>query len=384
MPGPKPRLLVLTPDYPPKPGGIQLVAHRLVHHFTRVDPLVVTIEDRTVTADERGEVPIREVRAGRTHAASVLRLNVRAIAEGVKYRPAAILNLHIVTAPSMAAVRKVTGAPAVQYLHALEIGARPRLARFGTEHADRTIAVSRHTHALAARVGAPLERVEVIAPGVDVDVRAAPHSKYDRPTVVTVARLQEQYKGHDVMVRALPLVRARVPDVNWAIVGSGPYRHHLENVIASYGVGDCVTFLGGIGDAERDEVLNRSHVFAMPSRLASGGWGGEGFGIAYVEAGLWGLPVVGGNVGGALDAVVDGETGLLVDPTDHVALADALTALLLDPVRARSMGRAGRAHAQQFAWPIIASRVEDLLLELIGCRNGQPSSSSSRSFPRAP
>ena len=370
MPAPKPRLLVLTPDYPPRPGGIQLVAHRLVHHFTRVDPLVVTIQERTLTADERGNVPVREVRAQSTHAASVLRLNARAIAEGVKYRPAAILNLHIVTAPSMAAIRRVTGAPAVQYLHALEIGARPRLARFGTTHADRTIAVSRHTHALAARVGAPRERIEVISPGVDVDVPPPGQSKYDRPTVVTVARLQEHYKGHDVMVRALPLVRARVPDVQWVIVGDGPYRSHLEQLVESYGLRDSVVFRGGIGDDERNEVLARSHVFAMPSRLASGGWGGEGFGIAYVEAGLRGLPVVGGNVGGALDAVVDGETGLLVDPTDHVALADALTCLLVDRERAARMGEAGRRHARQFAWPTVAERVEGLLLELIERRNG--------------
>lgn len=370
MPRRKPRLLVLTPDYPPRPGGIQLVAHRLAHHFQRLDPLVVTIKDRAVTADDRGTVPVREVRALSTHAASVLRLNARAIAEGVKYRPAAILNLHIVTAPSMAAIRRVTGAPAVQYLHALEIGARPRLARFGTTQADRTIAVSRHTHALAARVGAPLERVEVISPGVDVDVPPPGQPKYERPTVVTVARLQEEYKGHDVMVRALPLVRAQVADVRWVIVGDGPYRGHLERLVASYGLRDSVDFRGGIGDDERDEVLARSHVFAMPSRLSSGGWGGEGFGIVYVEAGLRGLPVVGGNVGGAVDAVVHGETGLLVDPTDHVALADALTGLLVDPERAERMGEAGRRHARQFAWPTVAGRVEDLLLGLIDRRIG--------------
>jgi phosphatidylinositol alpha-1,6-mannosyltransferase len=292
-----------------------------------------------------------------------------AVTEGARHRPAAILNLHIVTAPAMAALRRLVGAPAVQYLHALEIGTRPRLARFATANADRTVAVSRHTHALAARVGAPLGSVEVISPGVDVDAAYEVRERYPRPTIVTVARLQEPYKGHDVILRALPLVRASVPEVEWIVVGDGPYRRHIESLVRSYGLGDCVRFCGGVGDRERDEVLERSHVFAMPSRLSPGGWGGEGFGIAYVEAGLRGLPVVAGNVGGTLDAVLDGETGLLVDPTDNVAVADALTTLLTDRERAERMGAAGRRYAEGFAWPTVARRVEDLLLQLIERRS---------------
>jgi glycosyltransferase involved in cell wall biosynthesis len=101
----------------------------------------------------------------------------------------------------------------------------------------------------------------------------------------------------------------------------------------------------------------------MPSRLPPDG-GGEGFGIVYLEAGLHALPVVAGNVAGALDAVVDGETGLLVDPTDHVAVADAISSLILDPELAERLGRAGERRAREHSWPVIARRVEDLLLEV--------------------
>ena len=99
----------------------------------------------------------------------------------------------------------------------------------------------------------------------------------------------------------------------------------------------------------------------MPSRLPAGGSGGEGFGIVYLEAGAHGLPVVAGNVGGALDAVADGETGLLVDPTDHVAVADAIADLLADPVRAAGLGRAGVEHARGFGWAATGAKVEALL-----------------------
>ena len=106
----------------------------------------------------------------------------------------------------------------------------------------------------------------------------------------------------------------------------------------------------------------------MPSRLPAGGFAGEGFGIVYLEADAHGCPVVAGAVGGALDAVADGESGLLVDPTDHVAVAAALTELLSEPRRRRQLGQAGARRAEAFAWPLIAAQVEDLVLELAGSR----------------
>jgi phosphatidylinositol alpha-1,6-mannosyltransferase len=98
----------------------------------------------------------------------------------------------------------------------------------------------------------------------------------------------------------------------------------------------------------------------MPSRLPARGLAGEGFGIVYLEANARGLPVVAGGVAGALDAVVDGETGLLVDAGDHFAVAEAVSSLLLDPDRARAIGEAGVQHARRFTWPEIAGRVEEL------------------------
>ncbi len=122
--------------------------------------------------------------------------------------------------------------------------------------------------------------------------------------------------------------------------------------------------MGAVSEGERDAALDRAHVFAMPSRLPPGGVGGEGFGIVYLEAAAHGLPCVAGNVGGATDAVVDGETGLLVDPEDHRAVAGALVDLLLDPPRAGALGDAAATRARLFAWPVVGRRLEDLIFEL--------------------
>lgn len=178
-----------------------------------------------------------------------------------------------------------------------------------------------------------------------------------------MARLAQPYKGHDVLLHSLALVRARVPDAHLDVVGDGPLRPELERIAAEAGVADAVTFHGSTSDGERDALLSNAAVFAMPSRV-DGFASGEGFGIAYIEAGAHGLPVVGGNVGGASDAVIAGETGLLIDPESPEAVANALCELLLDPSRARAMGQAGWEHARLLSWNRTASEVEAVLDEV--------------------
>lgn len=356
------RVLLITPDFPPAPGGIQLVAHRLVSHFEHVTVHVHTLDAAGARDwDAAQGLDVHRVRVGRDHRLDVLRLDAAAVATAWRFRPDVVVAMHIVAGPGAAVIRRALGVPVITYLYATEVLASPRLARFAARHSDRIVAISRYAAGLAAAVGADPERIRVIPPGVDW--REPPRTpRLDRPTVVTVARLEDRYKGHDVMVRAMPLVRSRVPDAQWIIAGDGPLRRPIERLAAAHGAGDVIRLRGPITDEDRDELLSRAHVFAMPSRVPAGG-AGEGFGIVYLEAGVQGLPVVAGGVGGALDAVVDGTTGLLVDPTDHVQVAEAISGLLLDRPAAARMGAAGSDHARAFTWQAIASRVEDLLAQ---------------------
>jgi phosphatidylinositol alpha-1,6-mannosyltransferase len=155
-----------------------------------------------------------------------------------------------------------------------------------------------------------------------------------------------------------------VPDVRWVVIGEGSLRPALEELARGVGLGgESVRFLGAVSNEERERWLRRAAVLAMPSRVPAGGYAGEGFGISFLEAGAYGKPVLAGNVGGALDAVLDGVTGLLVDPTDPVAVAGGLVRLLTDRELAERLGGAGAKRSREFAWPRIAERVEALLLE---------------------
>lgn len=357
-----PRLLILTPDFPPARGGIQVLVHRLVEGLAGFEVRVVTLDSPGAAGfDAQAGIRVRRVRPAQgSGPARNLALNAAALSEALSFRPQITLSAHIVVSPAAAGLACSLGSRTVQYFYAKEIGARPRLAAFAAQRADAAIAISAYTASLIEQAGAAPAHLELIPPGVDLPAETAP-LPCERPTFITIARLEDRYKGHDVILRSLPLIRAKVPDVQWVVIGEGPLRPGLQQLAAALGVSDSVAFLGAVDDRERNLWLRRATALAMPSRLPAGGFAGEGFGIVYLEAGAYGKPVLAGNVAGALDAVVDGRTGLLVDPADHIAVAGGITRLLLDRDLACRLGQAGVAHAQRFAWPSICERVARLL-----------------------
>jgi phosphatidylinositol alpha-1,6-mannosyltransferase len=338
-----------------------VLVHRLIRHWHGLQAMVLTATPGQIARSE-GE-PHFTVRRAWTNRSSrpqqMALLNLSAIAEARRFRPDVVLSAHIVLAPAAWMISRFMRVPYVEYVHGAEVANRPRLAKFAVRGAAAVIAVSRFTGALVRQWIAE-SKIHQIPPGVDMPVSPNGAARSPSPLVVTVARLSDRRKGHDVMIRALPLIRERVPDLEWVVVGDGRLRVEYERQTVDNGLSEYVRFVGEVNDTERDQWLDRASVFAMPSRLAANG-GGEGFGIAYLEAAAHGVPVVAGNVGGAPDAVIDHVTGLLVDPTDHAAVATAIAELLIDRRLAESLGCAGQVRARSMAWPNIAQRVEDLL-----------------------
>jgi phosphatidyl-myo-inositol dimannoside synthase len=359
-----PSLLILTPDYPPDHGGIQLMSQRLAEGIESFRVRVVALDRHGAERfDRERSVSMRRVKAGGGGgAARVGRLNLGAFAEALRQRPDVTLGMHIVLAPALAAIGRGLGSQTAMIFHAEEITARPKLAAFAAREAGVSIAVSSYTAGLVAATGASPKRLCLISPGVDIPREISPLPA-ERPIFVTVSRLEERYKGHDVMIAALPLVLAKVPDAQWVVIGEGSLRPALEQQARDHGVAHAIRFLGAVSDEERDEWLARARLLAMPSRLPAGGLAGEGFGIAYLEAGAFAKPVLAGDVGGARDSVIDGETGLRVDPRDPLAVAEAITTLLLDSELAGRLGEAGARRARELTWPVFVARVEQTLLE---------------------
>jgi len=189
-----------------------------------------------------------------------------------------------------------------------------------------------------------------IAPGIDTNYfqpkTANPSliAKYQlesRRVIVCVARLVHR-KGQDQLIKALPDILEKFPEAILLIVGQGPIEQMLRNSARQLGVTHKVIFTGRVPHADLSDYISLGEVFAMPVRSRFYGFEVEGLGIAYLEASACGLPVVVGNSGGAVDAVIDQVTGLLVDGKNINEISGAICRLLAEPAKAQAMGQAGR------------------------------------------
>jgi len=204
-------------------------------------------------------------------------------------------------------------------------------------------------------------------PGVDgTELRA----RFELPDgggrwLLTVARLVA-HKGVDTVIRALPAIMERAPDVRYAVAGGGAERERLEQLAAKTGVADRVRFLGEVSERDLPALYNLAEVYVGASRRAEL-IGVEGFGIALVEASACGVPVVAGNSGGVPDAVRDGETGFLVPPEDPAAFADAICRLLGDRELAGRVGGAGRRAVETYYnWDRVVREFRAIEAEVVG------------------
>jgi len=364
--------IVVTNDFPPRPGGIQAYVHNLALRQPASELVVYASAWEGAGAFDAAQ-PFEVVR----HPTSLLLptpdalRRVRAVARArscdrVWFGAAAPLAL---LTRSLGLDRAVASTYGHETGWALLPGARRLLRRIGRD-VDVLTYLSDYTGRRLERVLGPAARLERLPPGVDaeafrpgcggVDVRRA-HGLSDRPVVVCVSRLVPR-KGQDVLVRALPAIRRRVPGAALLIVGGGPDAARLHRLAVGCDVADSVVLTGEVPWSDLPAHYDAGDVFAMPCRTRRAGLDVEGLGIVFLEASATGRPVVAGRSGGAPDAVLDGVTGHLVDGRDVPQVAGRIAGLLADPQRCRAMGRAGREWVQRdWRWDVLAARLHELL-----------------------
>ncbi|PTA43971.1 glycosyltransferase family 4 protein [Micromonospora sp. RP3T] len=370
------RTLLITNDFPPRPGGIQSFVHNLA---VRQPPGSVVVYASSWRGAEKfdADQPFEVVRE-RTRVLLPTPLIARRAArlaraydcDTVWFGAAAPLGLLASGLRRRAGIRR-----AVALTHGHEVGwaalpgARSALRRIG-RGVDVTTYLGEYTRVRLARALDGLTELRRLAPGVDVEtyhpgvdgepVRAR-LGLADRPVVVCVSRLVPR-KGQDALIRALPEIRRRVPDAALLVVGGGPYRAALEKLARQAGVERDVVFTGSVPSADLPAHYAAGDVYAMPCRTRNRGLDVEGLGIVYLEASATGLPVVAGDSGGAPDAVREGETGYVVRGRDVAQLADRVATLLADRDLARQLGAAGRAWVErEWRWETQAERMATLL-----------------------
>jgi phosphatidylinositol alpha-1,6-mannosyltransferase len=372
-----PKVLVLTNDFPPRSGGIQVFVHALA---SGLPPENVTVyapawEGAAAFDDGQPFTVERHPTSLMLPVPSVARRAARIIerdgCDTVVFGAAAPLGL---LGPRL---RRAGASRLVAITHGHEAGwaalpaARTLLRRIG-DSVDTVTYLGEYTRQRLARVMSAdaAARMAKLTPGVDTrEFRPGTGGPAVRerlglgtaPVVVCVSRLVPR-KGQDTLISAWPVVRAAVSDARLLLVGDGPYRKQLERLAARLGVAGSVIFAGAPSRADLPAYYDAANVFAMPCRTRRRGLDVEGLGIVYLEASAAGLPVVGGDSGNAPDAIREGETGYVVPGRSAAEVAERLTRLLTDPALGAAMGEKGQAWVNaEWGWDSVSRRLAEIL-----------------------
>ena len=363
------RILILATDIFTR-GGIARYTSTLASSLGKtVGPEnvdVLSFFDWGKSGDQPNEFRLVGTVSGRARAGVLSRLHfmLKAGRAGFRGYDLVIAN-HVALGPVAAMMKRFFGIPYWVACHSVEIWwGTTRWRHAALKNADLILPVSRYTAEVVRKMeGIQSARVKVVYNAIPdsfakllapIDARdetntSAAKLEQAGPLLLSVCTLVRgnEFKGVDTVIRALPTILKKVPDLRYVVVGDGVLREWLQSLAVELGVAERVTFTGEISDAELAELYRRCSAFVLPSRgqEQQGVMGGEGFGRVYAEAALAGKPVVGSKSGGASEAVLQGRTGYLVDPDSTREVAEALLALLQDQARAARMGSEGRTWA---------------------------------------
>lgn len=350
------RVLLVTNDYPPKPGGIQQYLGNLVAEL----PAEVRV---LAPLDENAELDPAVRRADSTYLWPTRRVASWVGDEVQAFGPDFVLFGAPHPLPQLGPrLRRELGVPFAVLSHGAEVtlpaavpGIRQILAR-SLRSADVRFAVSRYTQRVVSRLaGAP---VEYVGGGVDTAAFHPPEQRrqHDPPIVGCVSRFVPR-KGQERLIEAAAQLGM---DVELLFVGRGRTEVRLRTMAADLGV--RARFEVDVSWERLPGLYREMDVFCMP---CSDRWGGlevEGLGLVFLEAAASGLPVLAGDSGGAPETVLPGETGFVVHDVDDIV--EGLRLLLSDPERARAMGAAGRDRiVNDYTWPKVATRFMSALEE---------------------
>ena len=383
--------LYIAMDFKPRIGGIAEHTHQMAKHLTELGEQVTVLTPSIPGAEEFdqtcGYPVIRFNRPSPTHgslikgfgrSATVAKMTIILFTTLRRLRPDYIILDHwdALTAISILLASKLMRIPCFLFAHRYEFAEKRNwilLRNMTVWAAARVICVSNYTRSLVLAGGVKSAKTTVIYNGFDLReiqsfrehsfqgrfprVDTAFHT--DSPSILSVSRLSE-WKRIDRIIEAMPRVVSKIPKARYIVVGSGEDEEYLKGLAASSSVRESIMFLGPLTGDEKFECFDRCDIFALTSE-------GEGFGIVYMEAMGFGKPVIGGRSSGTLEAIADGENGLLVDSNNVEEIADAIVELLENPDEARRLGENGRRRVEdELNWTTSANKFRSVILDTLG------------------
>jgi len=375
------KTLVITNDFPPRPGGIQTFIYGLVQGFDPDDVVVLTSKHTGWQEfDKQEKYPIFR------HNTQML-LPTKAVGDQaitiieefncdrVLFGASAPLGL-LANRLKNHGIKKTL---AITHGHEVGWAFTPGLKqtfRKIVKDVDKLTYLTKFTFEQISEAisSEQLEKFEQLTPGIDINM-FNPENKNNgqsqkirerfrlgnKPVVVCVSRLMAR-KGQDTLIEVWPEVLKKVPDAHLLIVGGGSLKQSLHKKTFDNNVHTSVTITGAVDWKELPGFYAAGDVFAMPVRTRNLGFDVEGLGIVYLEASATGIPVIAGNSGGAPEAVIDGVTGFVLSPNNQMILVEKIIELLLNKELSNCLGKQGRSWIEkQWQWTSRHLQLKNLL-----------------------
>lgn len=336
----KPAIHVWAPGMADGSGGIQAFSRAYVKALLSTFPnhqiKVILKNDQLSGNDELLGLGVQVRSVSNLHPTlRTLGLALTGLLAALRDRPVCLLATHLHFLPALKAIHFVLRIPFSAVLHGIEAWNLPEGARVrALRAADHLIAVSRFTRDTAiALYGLEPSRIGVVPNTFNpTQFSIGPKPDYllkrhgltpDQPILITVSRLEirERYKGHRQVFAALKRLLPKFPSIHYVVAGNGDDVPWLRDAVNAHGLEGHVTITGQVPPQELADYYRLCDIFVMPSSK-------EGFGIVFLEAMASGKPVIAGNVDGSVDALADGELGVLVDPRDPDEISTTISSVL--------------------------------------------------------
>lgn len=379
------KILIITSEFPPGPGGIGTHAKELAYHWHQLGHPTQVITPQDYRTDQQiadfnqsFPLPIHTVEGGsfRKRLWSHFQLFRKVYRE---FQPDLVLATNMKQVWLTAFLQKIYGFPFIAVGHGTEFGVTGRKAslnRAAYGRALELICVSRFTQERMLAQGIQPKATQVIYNGADQhrfnqvnpSKRESLREQFgigQRPTLLTVGNVTPR-KGQDNVIRALPHLTEKFPDILYLVAGLPSHREPFQKLAEQLGVADHVRFLGAVSDQDIVDLYNAADLKLMTSAITADG-DMEGFGIAAIEAGLCGRASIVSGDSGLAEAVIDGETGLHVNPKDPIDVADKISQLLDDPDRRNLLGQNARQRAlKDLTWEKCAEKHIQVFEAMLG------------------
>jgi len=406
------RNIIISANFHPIEGGIQTYMYQIAQNWELGDSLIIcSIEKDEPSCTKKPFTILRSKKKVVTYPRSVLQMlkhvsKAKISLNSMKYCALLLINRAIITrindrvsclldslknnGSSIIQVstplpngaigllgKLIYNIPLITYIHGTEINKYSQklstrmLLKFVLRNSDLVIANSNYTKNLVNRFNLEQNKVKVVNLGANLkdfypltinrdflnNKRVLKNSKI----LLTISHLVDR-KGHDAVIEALSELVQKHPQLIYLIVGRGPSKDRLEALVKAKKLNNHVIFVGFVENSKLNSYMNCCDIFIMPNREEDGDV--EGYGIAFVEANACKKPVIGGKSGGAVDAVLDGKTGLLVDPYSIAEVRAAINKLVTNESLCQELGEYGYLRAKnELNWQCITNKINKFIKE---------------------